>query len=167
MVKKNNTIQQAREKFADKVVNTKKQNKQLAEIENRPLSDYMNGKQINSHKFSTNANGKYLYTPNNENTTSSVKLPVLIAYEMSQGAVSTGYEDGAFVIQENVVRGDKRLNRWSITFAPNNAEWTVGIVADFNGKTDIREISTEEKDISADKMIKYGFEMLTDLFAGK
>lgn len=167
LVKKNSTIQKARATFASKLASSKKYQKQLADIEGIPLSDYMDGKKINTSKFVINASGKYLYQPNSEITKSSVRLPVLVAYEMSQSAVSTGYKDGTFVIQENVVQGDKRLNRWNITFTPNNSEWNVGIVVDFNGKTDVREVSTEEKDISADKLIRYGFEMLTNLFAGK
>lgn len=184
LVKKNSVIQQAREKLASKLVNNKKPNKKLVELESQPLEDFMNGTRLNPSKFHQNNDGKYVYKPNgsktltttdkdgkqvttNINMASSVNLPVLVAYEMSQNAVVTGYENGTFVIQENVKRGDKTMSRWNITFTPNNEEWNVGIVADFNGHTKVDEVNTDVKDISADKLVQYGFEMLTSLFAGK
>jgi hypothetical protein len=85
-------------------------------------------------------------------------LPMLVAYEMSKGQVTSGVVGDTFVIQENAVVKGNQVSRWSITFSPNDAQWKIESVASFNGNNKVAESGTHTEDALA-----AGFEALRKL----
>ena len=157
---------------------------EAAKVGDRPLEDFMNGATLDSSRFVRDENGKfafvvYLIPQETEDTKkgdapikktekkekkekkpvrTKIILPMLVAYEMSKGQVTSGVVGDTFVIQENAVVKGNQVSRWSITFSPNDAQWKIESVASFNGNNKVAESGTHTEDALA-----AGFEALRKL----
>jgi hypothetical protein len=154
---------------------------EAAKVGDRPLEDFMNGATLDSSRFVRDENGKFAFvvylipqeTEDTEKGDAPIKktekkekkpvrtkiiLPMLVAYEMSKGQVTSGVVGDTFVIQENAVVKGNQVSRWSITFSPNDAQWKIESVASFNGNNKVAESGTHTEDALA-----AGFEALRKL----
>jgi hypothetical protein len=157
---------------------------EAAKVGDRPLEDFMNGATLDSSRFVRDENGKFAFvvylipqeTEDTEKGDAPIKktektekkekkpvrtkiiLPMLVAYEMSKGQVTSGVVGDTFVIQENAVVKGNQVSRWSITFSPNDAQWKIESVASFNGNNKVAESGTHTEDALA-----AGFESLRKL----